>query len=496
MNPLAKLERIRSKTGPAQTVGIEDQTLTALYEKFADLRQVIDQADIAFQIYEQEFPEILSLNEAQAVAKLQETIVNFYPENQVNPYVSLAAQGPWLVTLHGAVLHDSGGYGMLGLGHNPSEVNKAMNRQQVMANVMTANLSHKRLADRLEKEIGHTHQSRSPKFSKFLYMNSGSEAVTVAMKIADLNAKTLTDEGAKYQGRKIHLLAHKGGFHGRTDRPAQASDSTIETSYNRCASFRDRKNLLTIEPNNIPALEKAFMDAKQNNIFIEMLLLEPVMGEGNPGLGITPEYYAAARKLTKESGTLFLIDSIQAGYRAHGCLSVLDYPGFQDQAPPDYETYSKAINAGQYPLSVLAMTETTAELYTKGVYGNTMTTNPRAIDVACAVMDQITPELRKNIQDKGKEMLRSFEQLAKEFPDVVTGVSGTGLLCALHLQEHGYKVVGKEGVEIFMRHNGIGVIHGGKNALRFTPHFNITSEEVELIISKIRSALQRGPVYS
>ena len=44
------------------------------------------------------------------------------------------------------------------------------------------------------------------------------------------------------------------------------------------------------------------------------------------------------------------------------------------------ETYSKALNAGQYPLSVLALTAPTAELYRKGVYGNTMTTNPRALD--------------------------------------------------------------------------------------------------------------------
>ena len=34
----------------------------------------------------------------------------------------LAALGPWIVTSHGAVLHDSGGYGMLGLGHAPDAV--------------------------------------------------------------------------------------------------------------------------------------------------------------------------------------------------------------------------------------------------------------------------------------------------------------------------------------------------------------------------------------
>src|SRR5690606_8682764 len=105
------------------------------------------------------------------------------------------------------------------------------------------------------------------------------------------------------------------------------------------------------------------------------------------GRGVTPAFYAAARELTAAHGSLLLVDSIQAGLRAHGVLSVIDYPGFENLPAPDMETYSKALNAGQYPLSVLAVSGHVAGLYRSGVYGNTMTTNPRAMDVACAVLD-------------------------------------------------------------------------------------------------------------
>ena len=44
-----------------------------------------------------------------------------------------------------------------------------------------------------------------------------------------------------------------------------------------------------------------------------------------------------------------------------------------------------------------------------------------------------------------------------------------------------------------MRERGMGVIHGGTNSLRFTPHFAITSEEVDLIVSHVRQALLKGP---
>ena len=37
------------------------------------------------------------------------------------------------------------------------------------------------------------------------------------------------------------------------------------------------------------------------------------------------------------------------------------------------------------------------------------------------------------------------------------------------------------GLEYLCRKNGLNVIHGGRNALRFTPRFDITDDEIELI---------------
>ncbi len=148
-----------------------------------------------------------------------------------------------------------------------------------------------------------------------------------------------------------------------------------------------------------------FADADKHGWFIEAMFLEPVMGEGDPGRAVTPEFYQTARALTEAHGTLLLVDSIQAGLRAHGVLSIADYPGFDKLAPPDMETFSKALNAGQYPLSVLAVNERAANLYRKGIYGNTMTANPRALDVALATLGELTDEVRRNIRERGKEFV-------------------------------------------------------------------------------------------
>ena len=147
------------------------------------------------------------------------------------------------------------------------------------------------------------------------------------------------------------------------------------------------------------------------------------------------------------------------------------------------------MNAGQYPLSVLGMNSRASELYVSGIYGNTMTTNPRALETAIAVLDKITPELRQNIRDKGVEFVDKLNLLAKEFPEYITLVQGTGLLVSAELKPDILPVIGFNAVEPWCRRRGLGVIHGGKNALRFTPHFSITSEEIDLIINIVRESL-------
>ncbi len=491
MNATQKLLAMRQTGGNSRTIGLADATIEQFLRSDTELAEAIDAAHSIYTALQTEMPELLALDEDAQIQQMQEGFINFYPDDAINPYVALAARGPWVITLKGAVVHDSGGYGMIGFGHAPKRVLAAMSQPQVMANVMTPNLGQLRLTRALRAEIGHT-RGGCP-YTKFLCLNSGSESVSLACRIADVNAKLMTDAGGRYSGRIIKRVAMKGAFHGRTERPAIYSDSSRKNYTQHLASFRNEDSLLTIEPYSIEQLRKVFADADANGWFIEAMFLEPVMGEGDPGRAVPPAFYAAARELTKAHGALLLLDSIQAGLRAHGVLSVIDYPGFEGLEAPDMETYSKALNAGQYPLSVLAVNERTAGLYRKGIYGNTMTTNPRAMDVACAVLADLTPAMRANIRVRGQEFLDKLNALSKELPvGTITGVQGTGLLFSCELGKQ-FKCYGTGSTEEFMRERGFGVIHGGINSLRFTPNFAITSAEVDLIVQGVRQALIEGP---
>jgi acetylornithine/succinyldiaminopimelate/putrescine aminotransferase len=490
---IAKLDTLRRSGGQALTRGLPDDAIERFAGSDPRLEQAVDDALGVLECWREAYPELVAADEAAQKEALQAGYFNFYPDDCVNPYVALAARGPWIVTAKGAVLHDSGGYGMLGLGHAPEVVLQAMNQPHVMANIMTPSFAHQRFHDALTQEIGNRRADGCP-FDRFLCMNSGSEAVTVAGRISDINAKHMTDPGGPKAGYKLHRLSLSGSFHGRTDRPARFSDSTRKTYARHLASFRDEDTLVTVEPNNLEHLRQVFDWADKNRVFIEAMYMEPVMGEGNPGMAIDPAFYAEARRLTAEHGTLLLMDSIQSGLRTQGVLSVVDYPGFEGLEAPDMETYSKALNAGQYPLSVLAMNERAASLYRKGVYGNTMTANPRALDVGTTVLRQITPELRRNVVERGEEFLAKFGRLAEELDGRITRVQGTGLLLSVELDRHRYKAYGEGSTEEYLRVNGINVIHGGENSLRYTPPFGITSAEVDLIVDATREALLNGPV--
>lgn len=485
-----RLAPLRAHGGQRRTPGLDDEVIAAFAENHPALGEAVAAARDEFDRVKTEVADLLDLDEDEQVRKVQAGFVNFYPEDGVNPYIALAARGPWIVTLKGAVLYDTGGYGMLGLGHAPPTVMEAMSHPQVMANIMTPNLAQWRFERALRKEIGHRRGSGCP-YARFMCLNSGSEAMTLAARIADTNSKVMTDPGGRHAGRIVKRLAVAGGFHGRTERPALYSDSSRKNYRKYLASYREEHSVIAVEPYDVEALREVFEHADAEGWFIEAMLIEPVMGEGDPGRRLPVTFYEAARELTSAHGSLLLIDSIQAGLRAHGVLSIVDYPGFDRVAPPDMESYSKALNAGQYPLSVLALTERAAGIYQRGTYGNTMTGNPRALDVACAVLAALTPDMRENIRGKGEQALRQLEALKAELDGRITKVQGTGLLFSCELDGR-FKGYGAGSVEEWLRERGLGVIHGGANSLRFTPRFAVGDDEIALIVSMVRRALTEG----
>jgi len=127
MNIIALLDELRTHGGAALTQGLPDDVITRFAQNHPLLTEAVTAANEAFHKLVVEEPDLLAMDERAQIDAIQSGFVNFYSDDTVNPYVSLAARGPWLITLKGAVLHDSGGYGMMAFGHAPESVLDAMN---------------------------------------------------------------------------------------------------------------------------------------------------------------------------------------------------------------------------------------------------------------------------------------------------------------------------------------------------------------------------------
>jgi acetylornithine/succinyldiaminopimelate/putrescine aminotransferase len=483
------LRIIRSKAGPHRTVGICEDDIKRFLAHDVNLGLAIKSAHELWLTLDP--ASTYERDELDLIKEIYEGWCNFYAEDTVNPYVPLFAKGPWLITLHGAVVHDSGGYGMLGFGHNPDDVIKILSKPQVMANIMTPSLSQRDLIGALRAEIGHSHMNHRCPYDQFILMNSGSEGNAVVDRIIDVHTGHHRGDRQKVVGVSL-----KQSFHGRTLKPAIISDSSaakyLASKCDLLTRMKREYNRI-VEPNDIAGLRHVFEEAKNKGEFIEAVYMEAVMGEGNPGQAIDPEFYVEARKLTLEHNCMLVIDSVQAGIRCHGVLSIVDYPGFQGLPCPDFEVFSKALNGGQYPVSLIALSSRAVASYKRGVYGNTMTTAPRACEVAACIVSSFSGEnasIRTNIPAMGKYAVDQFKKLQAKYPNAITSVTGTGLLYAVHLDPHVYPVVAVAGAEYWLRTQGIGVIHGGENALRFTPHFKVTTAEIDLQVHTLERFLK------
>eukprot|EP00042_Codosiga_hollandica_P025873 m.118502 g.118502 ORF g.118502 m.118502 type:complete len:525 (-) comp52016_c0_seq4:104-1678(-) len=485
------LGALRGKTAGAARVtqGLSDRLL----ERFAANKDLIgavqDASAVVDDLIRTHGQAAVVKDELQLASDLQGGFVNFYDPSSVMPCVSAAGRGPWVVTVHGAVLHDNGGYGMLGFGHNANFLTAAVAKPQVMANVMTPCFSQAAFYTEWRKQVGFSRKDGCP-YSHIMTMNSGSESVELSARLTDVHAKLMTDPNAVHAGRKSVMIVLEGSFYGRTYRPARLSHSCRPIYQRHLASFQhDECHLPIVVPaNDIKALEQAFAGAEAKNLHVEAMYMEPVMGEGNPGEAVDRAFYDAARRLTKEHHSLLIVDSIQAALRAKGTLSIVDYPGFSDAEAPDMETYSKALNAGQFPLSVLAMQSHVASKYAVGLYGNTMTSNPRGLDVATEVLKAVTPAVRQNIVNRGVEFQEKFGALCRKHPSILHKVTGSGLLQAVHLRPSipmfGGNQAGTKSFLAACRHAGIGVINAA-HTIKYTSHFNLTSAEIDLLVDAL-----------
>ena len=236
----------------------------------------------------------------------QKNVLQFYDKKTLSPYIPLYAKGPWIITETGAVLYDVGGYGMLGFGHSPNWVKHILSKPHVMTNIMTPHRIHQLFTDELQNKIG-VHEYNTCPYTHFAFLNSGSECMELAMRITDLQKQNHSSNS-----KKQVWITLKNGFHGRTHMSAQLSDSCANHYTQYLQSFKN-EHVHVVDINHTQDFIDLFHMLNESN-HVQAVVMEPVMGEGNPGVQMDKPFYNAVRTLTHEHGSQLVIDSNMVPY--------------------------------------------------------------------------------------------------------------------------------------------------------------------------------------
>lgn len=239
---------------------------------------------------------------------------------------------------------------------------------------------------------------RIPFIEQIRFVNSGTEAVMTAIRLARGHTKrnTIVKFSGCYHGHTDSMLIKAGsGLAGTTE----ASSAGVPASV--------ANDTLVLELNDPIALEDCFRNHKN----IAAVIIEPL--PANNGLLIqTPEFLHALRRLTKEHGTLLIFDEVISGFR-------IGFGGMSQKIgiTPDIVTYGKIIGGG-LPVGAIASTRKIMEELAPigNVYqAGTLSANPLAMSAGLATLKKLSPETYDRLDHYSEKIYQIFKEWLNDF---------------------------------------------------------------------------------
>ena len=290
--------------------------------------------------------------------------------------------------------------------------------------------------------------SHAPDGSGVFFANSGTEANEAAFKIARRHG------GAD----RPRILALTDSFHGRT---MGALALTSKEAYR--APFEPLPGGVEF----VPANDQAALAAALAPGDVAAVFAEPIQGEAGVR-PLDPDYLRALRHLTREHGTLLILDEVQSGIARTGHWFAHQAT---DGVVPDVMTLAKGLGGG-FPIGALiAYGPEVRGLLSAGQHGTTFGGNPLAAAVALTVLGTITEDcLLEHVRSVGDSFVEAVTALGD---DRITEVRGAGLLRGIGLRE----AIAPQLAAAALEHGFI-VNAPNPSTIRIAPALIITDEEL------------------
>ncbi|GHG67856.1 acetylornithine transaminase [Streptomyces griseocarneus] len=341
-----------------------------------------------------------------------------------------------------------GGIAVNALGHAHPAVVRAVSDQIAtlghVSNLYTAEPTV-HLAERLLELAGRP--------GRVYFCNSGAEAIEAAVKIGRRTGRT-------------HMVAAAGGFHGRTLGALALTGQPAK-----------QEPFLPL-PGDVTHVPYGDTEALRAAVTTDtaLVVLEPIQGE-NGVVVPPPGYLAAAREITRATGTLLVLDEIQTGIGRTGDW----FEHLAQGVEPDVVTLAKGLGGG-LPIGATLAFGTAADLLTPGQHGSTFGGNPVSCAAALAVLDTLaSDDALGRVRRTGARLRDGIAALGHPLVD---HVRGTGLLLGIVLDEPLAPQVQQAAREAGLLVNAV-----APHVVRLAPPLIITEDEAETFLQALPGVL-------
>lgn len=347
------------------------------------------------------------------------------------------------------------GIAVFALGYNNKEYNDTL-KNQIDKLIHTSNYFYNEPAAQAAQAI-----TKASGMDRVFFTNSGTEAVEGAVKLAKKYAYLKT-------GSTDHeIIAMEHSFHGRS----MGALAVTGNKHYREAFGPMIPGIKFAQFNDLDSV-KALVNDKTCAI-----IFETVQGEGGV-YPATKEFIEGVRKLCDERGILLILDEIQCGMGRTGSMFAYQ----QYKVKPDIVTVAKALGCG-VPVGAFLATDEVAKALVPGDHGSTYGGNPLSCAAAVKVFELFDKlDVLNNVRVVGDYLKNELEKIVSDY-DIVEERRGLGLIQGLQLSINPKNVIAQA------LDKGLILFSAGTNVIRFVPPLVITKEDVDLMIIKLREAL-------
>lgn len=339
-----------------------------------------------------------------------------------------------------------GGHAVISIGHAHPTYVKAIS-DQVSRLGFYSNSVHNSLQEQFAQKLGKA--SGYDDYCLFL-CNSGAEANENAIKLASFTT-----------GRK-KILAFNHSFHGRTSGAVAATDNPKIVS-----PFNATDNVEFCELGDIETAREKLSSKEFAAAIIEGI-------QGVAGIKVPDdEFLRQLRTLTKETGTLLILDEIQSGYGRSGKFFAHQYAGIC----PDIITCAKGIANG-FPMGAVLISP--AIEARKGMLGTTFGGNHLACAAAIAVLEVMEQEnLIENAAETGEYLLNELKRIP-----ALKDVRGRGLMIGFDIEGSASDLRKK-----LLFDKKIFTGGAGASTVRLLPALGLSKDQADTFLNAIKELL-------